>query len=421
MGYEYELLHAFAKKIGVQLEIIVAKDMDQIFDLLNKNEVDIIAANLTVTKERLELVNFTEPLLYTRQVLIQRKPKGWEKMKRDDVDKLVVRNTLDLSGKKIHVRKGSSFYSRLISLSEEIGEKIEIIESPGENNTELLINKVATGEIDYTIADENVAMINQTYYPNLDIETPISFPQKIAWAVRKKSPQLNKALDDWITNESGSIITQVAYKKYFKESKKLRHLAVNNNFYEANRISEYDEMIKVYSKKIDWDWRLLASMIFQESGFSATAQSWAGAYGLMQLMPETGSRYGLDTTAGGAEGNIVAGTNYILDLDKYWQNKIPDKPERIKFILGSYNVGLGHVIDARNISPKYGKNPNIWFDNVDFMILQKSNPLIYNDSIVKCGYCRGQETYIYVREILNRYEFYKKRLPENSPPTLVAN
>lgn len=412
MGYEFELLKGFAKSIGVKLEIVVAKNMNEIFDLLNNNEVDIVAANLTVTKERLEIVNFTTPLLHTRQVLIQRKPKGWERMRKDDLEQKLIRNHFDLSGKNIHVRKGSSFYSRLISLSEEIGEKINIIEASGEEDTELLINKVARGDIDYTAADENVALINQTYYPNIDIETPISFSQKIAWAVRKKSPILNHMLNRWIDDEKNKETAQLTYKKYFKDSKKLRRIILSNRFPDTNQLSEYDAMIKKYSAKIGWDWRLLASMIFQESGFSPTAQSWAGAYGLMQLMPETGARYGLDTSIGNAEGNIVAGTNYILDLDKYWRGKIPDKNERIKFILASYNVGLGHVIDARNLAMKYEKNPDLWFDNVDYMILQKSNPKIYNDTIVKCGYCRGQETYIYVKEILARYEHYKSKLPE---------
>jgi membrane-bound lytic murein transglycosylase F len=172
-------------------------------------------------------------------------------------------------------------------------------------------------------------------------------------------------------------------------------------------ISQYDDLIKVYSKKIDWDWTLLAALIYQESKFSPTARSWAGANGLMQLVPQTAKHYGLDTIDATAEQSLQAGTSFILDLDKYWRKHIKDKQERIKFVLASYNAGLGHVLDARKLAEKYGKNPDVWYDNVDYMILQKSNPLIYNDPVVKCGYCRGQETYNYVREILGRYGHYK--------------
>ena len=420
MGYEFELLNSFAKDIGVELEVVTAKNMNSIFNQLNVGEVDIIAANLTVTQERLSLVNFTEPLMYTRQVLIQRKPEGWEKMNQTELNKKLIRNTVELSGKNIEVRKGSSFYSRLVSLSEEIGEKINIIEAPGGFDTEQLINKVARGEIDYTIADENIALSNQTYYANIDVETPISFPQKIAWAIRKKSPLLNDELNRWIDKRKKSLEALLTYNRYFKNPKKTGNRAENNRLaYSGGDISQYDELIKKYSLKIGWDWQLLASMVYQESHFSPTAQSWAGANGLMQLVPGTAHRYGLDSISQTAEQSLIAGTSYILDLDKYWRYRIPDKEERIKFILASYNVGLGHVIDARNIASKHGKNPDLWDHNVEYMVLQKSNPMIYNDPIVKCGYCRGQETFMYVKEILNRFEYYKNIQQNNT--SLVKN
>jgi membrane-bound lytic murein transglycosylase F len=409
MGYEYELLNSFAKEIGVQLEMIVAKDMNDIFYQLNSGEVDVIAANLTVTKERLSLVDFSDPLMLIPQVLVQRKPDGWEEMTQSELNEKLVRNTVDLSNKRIHVRKGSSFYSRLTSLSEEIGEKINIIEAPGDWNTEQLISKVANGEIGYTIADENVALSNQTYYNNIDVSTPISFPQKIAWAVRKESPELTTAMNEWIAKRKDSKENQLAYSKYFKVKKKSEGRGTGKYIsYSNGIISEYDELIKQYSKKIDWDWQLLAALIYQESNFSPTARSWAGANGLMQLVPQTAKHYGLDTLDATAEQSILAGTNYIFDLDRFWKKYIKDKEERIKFVLASYNAGMGHVLDARNLAIKFGKDPDVWFDNVDNMILQKSNPLIYNDPIVKCGYCRGQETYNYVREILDRYAHYKQ-------------
>lgn len=408
MGYEYELLNSFAKAVGLELELVIAKDMNTVFSRLNNAEVDIVAANLTVTKERLNLVDFTNPLMVVPQVLIQRKPEGWENMTQEELNEKLIRNTVDLSGKTIHVRKESSFYSRLVSLSEEIGEKINIVEVPGDWDTEKLISKVASGEIDYTVADENVALSNQTYYSNIDVGTPVSFPQKIAWAIRKDSPDLLSALNDWIAKRKDSKENLAVYAKYFKTRKKGEARGVGKYVSFSNGvISEYDDLIKTYSEKIGWDWQLLAALIYQESNFSPTARSWAGANGLMQLVPQTAKHYGLDTIDATAEQSIMAGTKYILDLDRYWKKYITDKQERIKFVLASYNAGLGHVVDARNLAEKYGKNPNVWEDNVDYMILQKSNPLIYNDPVVKCGYCRGQETSAYVREILNRYSHYK--------------
>jgi membrane-bound lytic murein transglycosylase F len=420
MGYEYELLSAFAKDLGVKLEMVVAKDMNQIFHKLNNSEVDIIAANLTVTKERMNLVDFSEPLMLIPQVLIQRKPAGWERMTQGELNEKLIRSTIDLHEKDIHVAKGSPFHSRLLSLSEEIGGKINVKEVAGELSSEDLISKVASGEIEYTVAAENVALSNQKYYPNIDVETPISFPQKIAWAIRKQSPGLKSALDDWMLKRKESKENLAIYTKYFKAPAKKVGRSGNGHFasYENGIISQYDDLIKVYSKKIDWDWTLLASLVYQESKFSPTARSWAGANGLMQLVPQTAKHYGLDTIDATAEQSLMAGTSFILDLDRYWQKHIKDKQERIKFVLASYNAGLGHIVDARKLAEKYGKDPNVWYDNVDYMILQKSNPVMYNDPVVKCGYCRGQEPYKYVREILERYSFYKK-IPK--PAAVLAN
>jgi membrane-bound lytic murein transglycosylase F len=410
MGYEYELLNAFAKEIGVELKMIIAKDMSQVFSLLNNSKVDIVAANLTVTKERMNFVDFSEPLMLVPQVLVQRKPEGWQNMSPAQLNEKLIRHTVDLSHKNIHIRKGSPFHARLINLSEEIGEKINITEIEGDINSEELIGKVASGEIEYTIAAENVAMSNLKYYPNVDIETPVSFPQKIAWAIRKESPELKTALNEWMAKRKESKENLAVFTKYFKAPEKKVGRGANGKFasYKDGVISQYDDLIRTYSKKIDWDWTLLASLIYQESKFSPTARSWAGANGLMQLVPQTAKHYGLDTVDATAEQSLEAGTSFIVDLDRYWRKHIKDKNERIKFVLASYNAGLGHVIDARKLAEKYGKDPNIWYDNVDFMILQKSNPVVYNDPVVKCGYCRGQEPYNYVREILERYAYYRK-------------
>ena len=420
MGFEYEMLNRFAKHLGVELKIIVVKDMDKIFDELYSNDIDIVAANLTITEDRMNTVEFTEPLLYTRQVLIQRKPKGWENMNESKLNEKLVRTTIDLDGKNIFVRKGSSFYSRLKNLQQEIAGKISITDVAGNVSTENLIAMVANGKISYTISDENTAMVNQSYYPQIDIKTAISFPQKIAWAVRKNSPNLLSELNNWILSEKQNPEFAMLYNKYFK-SPKSSGARMESMFSSigGNKISCYDDMIIAYSREVGWDWRLLASMIYQESKFNQYAESWTGACGLMQLIPTTAVQYGIDSCNATPIASIDAGTRHLINLDQYWIKFISNKEERTKFVLASYNVGLGHIIDARNLAKKYGKNPDIWFDNVDIFIILKSTPKYYNDPIVRCGYCRGQEPYNYVREIMKRYEHYKNVI--KVPVSLVEN
>src|ERR1700722_4047255 len=195
MGYEYEMLNAFAQSIGVELDVVVVRNVDNIFQMLDIGEGDIAADNLTITSNRRKDVAFASPLFNTRQVLVQRKPDNWNKLSPLQLESLLVKNPLQLGEKQVYVRKGSSFYERLKDLSNEIGGKIEVIETPGTETTEELIGDVAKGKIDFTIADENVARIIASYYDNIDISTPISFPQKIAWATRRESTELLTALN----------------------------------------------------------------------------------------------------------------------------------------------------------------------------------------------------------------------------------
>ena len=195
----------------------------------------------------------------------------------------------------------------------------------------------------------------------------------------------------------GGIYQEVCYKE----------LMIGSDLYAINsgKISEYDKIIKKYSKEINWDWRLVASLIYQESRFKPNAVSWAGAYGLMQLMPVTAQKMGISKNATPVQ-QIKAGTELIKWLEERFEN-IQDHSERIKFVLAAYNVGLGHVLDAQKLAEKDGKDPDIWDDNVDEYLLKKSDPDFYNDPVVKYGYCRGIETYNYVSQILDRYEHYK--------------
>ena len=157
--------------------------------------------------------------------------------------------------------------------------------------------------------------------------------------------------------------------------------------------SNYDDIIKKESERIGWDWRLLASLIYQESRFNPQAESWAGAYGLMQLMPGTARNYGITKTSPPA-AQIRAGTSFIKWLDNRFIDEIIDPDER-------------HIQDARRLAELYGEDPNIWYGCVEAWLLKKADPQYYNDEVVKHGYARGIETYNFVKEVIGRFEHYK--------------
>lgn len=407
MGYEYELLTLLAKELGVELEVIVTKSIDDAFYKLNNGDGDIIAFTLTVTKQRQKRVSFTNAHYTTRQVLVQRKPSGWKEMKFHQIEKNVIRNQVNLIGKEIHVRKSSSYVDRLRNLSEEIGGDIIVIEDEKDVETELMIEKVAEGKVKYTIADEDIALVNASYYPNIDISTPISFPQQIAWAVRKNADSLLVYINSWQRKLKKQPTYNVIYNKYYKSHRaSLSRAKSDYSSIGGNKISIYDALIKTAADSLNWDWRLLAAQIYEESAFNPADTSWAGAIGLMQLMPETGKRFGARNLLNPSQ-SIAAGSKFLKHLDFLWSKTVKDHNERLKFVLASYNVGIGHVEDARNLAIKFNKDPLVWDDNVAFFLKNKSKPKYFTDPVCTSGYCRGDEPVNYVKNIINRFEQYK--------------
>jgi membrane-bound lytic murein transglycosylase F len=410
MGFNYELLKSFSDHAGIDIEIISENHLEHAFEMLNSGEADLLAFGLTVNSSRKKDILFTEPLGETRQVLVQRKPRNWRSLTSDALNKKLIRNQLGLAKKTVYVQKGSSHVERLITLSKEIGDSINIVEVPFVS--EKLIEYVASGEIDYTVCDENVALVNATYYSDIDVGTPVSFPQHVAWGVRKKNSEvLLTELNRWISNYKKTESYALLYAKYFRNSRSRR--IVKSDYYALNtgKVSEFDDMIREYSDTIKWDWRLLASLVCQESRFKPDVKSWAGAYGLMQIMPITGRNFGIDIFSS-PENNMKAGALYIKWLNSIFESKIPDVNERLHFILASYNAGPGHILDAMKLAEKNGKDPLKWDGNVAVWLLKKSEPEYFNDDVVTNGYFRGTESVAFVSEILDRYEHYKNIIPE---------
>jgi membrane-bound lytic murein transglycosylase F len=407
MGYEYELLNLLARHLNVDLKIKVTSGVERAIDLLNTGQGDILAFPLTVTKDRTRYVSFTKPHFNTYQVLVQRKPDNWRRMGIDDINARLIRNPVDLVGKEVHVLPGTSFELRLKNLSEEIGGDIIIHRDTSSTESESLMRKVAFGDIPYTVSDHMMANVNASYYPNLDVNTPISVMQQVAWATRKNSPQLVEALNAWLSKIKKEATFMVIYSRYFKSPRtSLIRMKSDYSSLGGNKLSPFDDLIKQGAQQLGWDWRLLASLVYQESHFLPQGESWAGARGLMQLMPSTAKRFGA-VNLDDPRQSIKAGVGYLKYLDKYWAKRVTDPAERLKFVLASYNAGLTHITDARKLARKHGKDPNLWNENVEYFLTKKSDPRFYRDPVVMAGYCKCEEPVNYVKDVLDRYDEYK--------------
>ncbi|MFT4601591.1 MAG: membrane-bound lytic murein transglycosylase F [Arenicella sp.] len=406
MGFEYELLYEFSKDMDIRLQIRMVNDLDEMQELLNNCEGDIIACNLTVTESRQQHIDFSTSYLTTHEVLVQRIPHD------TDTVSLFVQELEDLRNQKIHVWKNSSFYDNVVKMNDNLDLNLSIVPMEGEIISEELIRMVADGEIDFTIADENVAKVDLNYYDNIDISVNMSQEQEIAFGLRKGSGTLLDTLNHWLNEKKNRSTIGEVKRKYFKR-RNLTNKA--NEQYSSllgdGQLSPYDDIIKEQSNKIGWDWRLIAAVIYQESKFETWKESWAGAYGIFQFMPATAASYGINRNSS-PEAQISAGIRKLNKNFNQWLEEIPDSTECLKFTLGTFNSGRSHIDDARRLCEKHDKNPDVWTDNVNKMLLNLSKPSYYRDEVVKNGYCRGIETYEYIIEIIQRFEEYKAAYPQ---------
>lgn len=410
MGFQFELLREFADYSGIEIEIIANSSINDKMDLLSNREADVIATNMTITGSRQERFAFTVPLAHTRQVLVQRTKENSARENNNLVHYVEGIENLYNSKSIIYVHKSSSYADQLKEINKQTGRSIQFMEV--DESTERLIELVSEGRIQYTICDEKIARLVSHTYENLDFSVALSSAQPLAWAVRKESTDLLQLMNTWLSQFQRTTRYKILYAKYFRNSN-FKSLMDSEYFtLKTGKISKFDDAIKNASSILGWDWKLIASLIYQESRFNPHAISRAGAFGLMQFMPNTARSFGVNPSSS-PEQQILAGVKYLKWLDDRFKQEIEDSTERSKFVLASYNAGLGHIRDAQRLAGKFGRNPYLWEDNVEFYVLQKAKPEFYNDEVVFYGYVRGSETFKYVHEILDRYNHYAELI--NNP------
>jgi membrane-bound lytic murein transglycosylase MltF len=292
-----------------------------------------------------------------------------------------------------------------------LGVKLRVIPA---TDSEVLFQTTLNGSIDIIASNititETGKKSRKTQKNQSFCFTPFKTERTVAWGILCSADSLAMVKIPWI-----DIITKtrtfanLCLKYHIKPRK--GYFVCDSTSQEVDSISRYDEAIKKHAERLDWDWRLLAALIYQESNFYPHVVSWKGAIGLMQLMPDVAEKYNI-TLESPADAQILAGVKLLQVFDKYLPDEITES-ERTAFLLASYNVGVGHILDARRLAIRNNKNPNVWFDNVEVELLKKSDrtilhdSAILHDSIIRHGYARGEETYNYVREIIERWGHYR--------------
>ncbi len=389
MGFEYELAAEFAKRLGLYPVIIVPPNWSNLIPWLADGKGDIVAAAVTKTEKRLKNpdISFCEPYCVNINKIVGR------------VSEKPFSSVDDLKGRKVALRKNSAYWETMQKLKKE-GLDVELVPVSEGLETFEIIDKVAKGEYDLTVADQYILKLEMMRRNDIAELFSIGPEERYCWVVRRESPKLKNAVDDFFKKEYKGVFYNTVFNRYFKNPK----IMLEQNLVSSDkvRISDYDPYIKKYSARYDVHWLLIASQIFQESRFNPRVVSSAGAIGLMQVEPATGLEMGFGDVKKD-EDNIHAGIKYLYRQKNKIREKIHEK-DKLCFALASYNAGYGHVLDARRLAEKLELDPCRWFDNVEKCMLLLEKPEYAKSA--KYGYCRGSEPVKYVREILLRYKLY---------------
>ena len=389
MGFEYELAKLFADYLGVALEVNIAEKWDSMISALKDGTGSFIAANMAITPKRQKEAAFSDGYMSTQKYVIVR---------RNNTD---IKRAADLAGKTVHVRRGTSYHERLKALRRDgIDIKIKLYDNIP---TAELIQQVAEGTIEVTIADRNIALLNRRYYPQIALALAISSKKDLGWAVKPGETRLLNKINLFFNKIKGNGKLTEIYNKYYTDIDNFDYVDLRSYHIRLKtRLPQYSQLIKDVANRYGFDWRLIAAQIYQESHFNPAAISYAGAYGLMQLSRSTAESLGVDDMFD-PEQNINAGVQHLRDLYDYFNED--DGWDRLLISLAAYNIGQGHILGARNLARQMNFDPDKWSS------MEKTLPLLRYQKYyknAKYGYCRGIEPIKYVKQIMIYYDILKQ-------------
>jgi membrane-bound lytic murein transglycosylase F len=385
-GFEYDLASRFADYLGVKLRIIVPPNFNDILPLIQRGDADLAAAGLTITDNRKEIVRFGPVYQKITPQLVYRSGTPHP------------RSLADVKG-KIDVVAGSSHAERLAKLKEEY-PNLSWQEDKGVESEELLY-LVSQQLYDYTIADSNELIINRRYYPELHPAFAISKPKSLAWVfARSDDNSLYDAAVAFFDKIRKDGTLDQLIDRYYGHIGKFDYVGTRR--YQAHieqRLPAYRAWFQEAGERFDMDWRLLAAVGYQESHWDPEAVSPTGVRGLMMLTQDAAKEIGIDDLTD-PEQSILGGTGYLQRMLRSIPKSVPE-PDRTWLGLAAYNVGLGHLEDARKLTQQNGGNPNKWVD------VKKNLPLLSKKKWFKklrYGYARGREPVRYVENVRSYYD-----------------
>lgn len=399
-GIEYELAKGFADELEVELRLVVAANVTDVLNQLAGGKADFAAAGLTDTEPRRVWARFTPPYHTITQQLVYR--RGTPRP----------RSLAELKG-SLEVVSRSSHAEQLTKLKASLLPGL-IWRENSESSSEELLAKLSEGTIDYTIADSHEMANNQLLYPELRTAFDLTGPEPLAWAFPQQGQDdsLYKAASAYFEDLHQSGRLEQMIERHFGHRTDFDYVGTRTYLaHIQQRLPLYKEAFQKAGLDNDIDWRLLAAMAYQESHWNADAVSPTGVRGIMMLTTITAQHLGIASRDDPLE-SIEGGGRYLRML----LGKLPERiqpPDRLWLALAAYNVGFGHLEDARIITQMRGGNPDSWKDVKANMPLLRKN--VWH-SKVRHGYARGGEAVKYVENIRSYYDILVWSMPQESNP-----
>jgi len=398
-GFEYEMMKAVAKYMRLKLEVIPVADDSMLYTMLQRGEIDAAAhADIHLPGNQDPSVAFSTPTYYPQIVLVHYDSAGGHFADSSYYHSVKLAAISAPSSELEHIPLNEiiTYYSKYFQIRKD----------DTASSYELLDAMISTKKGMVVTTDIAAVLSGRSNSKGIVLD-PLSRKCELSYLLPAGASTFNDSINTAISAVIKTPLYARLVRKYFDAAIIPVELPIASGKVALvhGHLSAYDEIIKRHAASVNIDWRLLSAIIYKESNFTPNIASDYGAQGLMQLVPETGRNFGA-TDLFDPEQNVKAGVGYIRYLQKYWEPRVADSTERINFVLASYNAGLGHIIDARNLASKYGDNPNIWLGHVDLFLLKKAEPRYYKDPVCKIGYCRGVETLDFVHSVLAKYQSY---------------
>lgn len=396
-GLEFLLLSDLAEERSIPIKFIVVHEVDSAVNMLRKGSLDVLAGGLSAATTNKLGLTASCSFNTANTLTVRHRPDPWYGRYWGHRGYPAVKGAEYPEPDTLYVSKWQQIPE------DQLRGKQVIIQDESPIRT---LEKVAMGSLPHITLSSTFATTHAKLFPHLSMDQSLHPNIDLVFALRNTSTALNAEINAYLGNTESWAKTDVLVGVHASPDMRRSTGAFSHPHHSKQYISAFDKHFVEAANETGLDWRFLTALAFKESRFDTSAASHMGALGIMQLLPSTAESLGIDSMPG-VRGQIMASARYLKQLGSMFRKSVPDKSERLGFILASYNAGVAHVLDAQRLASQEGLDPSKWKGNTERALLLLSSPEHYRKTPAKHGYCKGYSVFLFVREVLHYHDHYK--------------